>query len=167
MNTVAKPGLPPGFVLLIAPSGSYRTLPYLEAARSLGIELLVVSNSEHSLVPQIAQGISIDFDDLTHAREKILDAITGLNILCVLATDDIGVDLSSQIAQYLNLPHNEPAAARLTHRKDLAREALRVAGCNTPEYQVIELIQAAEKSVAMDFSPALRSAASVRCRFPA
>ena len=156
MNTVAKPGLPPGFVLLIAPSGSYRTLPYLEAARSLGIELLVVSNSEHSLVPQIAQGISIDFDDLTHAREKILDAITGLNILCVLATDDIGVDLSSQIAQYLNLPHNKLAAARLTHRKDLAREALRISGCNTPEYQVIELIQAAEKSVDMDYPVVLK-----------
>ncbi len=151
LKTFAKPGLSPGFVLLIAPSGSYRIPPYLEAAKSLGVDLLVVSNSEHSLVPQIAQGIAVDFDDLTLAREKILDAITGLNIHCVLATDDVCVGLSSQIAQQLNLPQNKPEAARLTHRKDLAREALQLAGCNTPEYQVIELIHTSDLSTSINY----------------
>ncbi len=146
-----KLGLSPGFVLLIAPAGSYRIIPYLEAAKSLGVEMLVVSNSEHSLIPQIARGISVNFGDTSLARKKILDAIANLNILCVLATDDICVDLGSQIAQHLNLPQNKPEAARLTHRKDLAREALRLAGCNTPDFQIIELIHATKVSATIDY----------------
>ncbi|MFV2031032.1 MAG: ATP-grasp domain-containing protein [Gammaproteobacteria bacterium] len=151
MKTNAKPGLSPGFVLLIAPSGSYRIHPYLAAAKSLGLDLIVVSNSEHSLVPQVAKGIAVDFDNPTLARETILHVIAGLNIVCVLATDDVCVGLCSQIAQHLNLPQNTPAAAHLTHRKDLARGALRQAGCNTPEYQVIEMADAAELSTVMNY----------------
>ncbi len=151
LNTLAKPGLSPGFVLLIAPSGSYRIPPYIEAAKALGIGLLVVSNSKHSLVSEVAKGISVDFDDLRLAREIILSEIKGLKILSVLATDDICVGLSSQIAQQLGLPQNNPSAARLTHRKDLAREALQLAGCNTPEFQVIKLIDASNLSKSINY----------------
>ena len=81
---ITKPGQKPGFVLLIAPSGSYRIVPYLEAAQSLGINILVVSNSGHSLVAEVAGGITVDFSDLPRARKTILTAIEKLNILCVL-----------------------------------------------------------------------------------
>ena len=47
------------------------------------------------------------------------------------------MDLSSQIAEYLDLPHNSITATRLTHRKDLARQALKEAGCNTPAFQIV------------------------------
>jgi biotin carboxylase len=137
-KTIARPG----FVLLIAPSGSYRIGSYVNAAKSLGIDILVVSNSEHSLVAEVAEGITVDFSDLPRARQLILTAIEKLNILCVLATDDSCVALSSQIAGLLNLPHNSTTASELTHRKDLARQALQKAGCNTPEYQVINIKRA-------------------------
>jgi len=126
---------------LVAPSGSYRIAPYVKAAQSLGINILVVSNSGHSLVAEVAEGITVDFSDLPRARKTILAAIEKLDILCVLATDDSCVSLCSQIAEHLQLPHNSTAASELTHRKDLARQALRNAGCNTPEFRVINLNQ--------------------------
>jgi len=134
-------------VLLVAPSGSYRIVPYLKAAQSLGINILVVSNSGHSLVAEVAEGITVDFSDMPRARKTILTAIEKLNILCVLATDDSCVSLCSQIAEHLQLPHNSTAASGLTHRKDLARLALQNAGCNTPEFQVINLNQLSNTSI--------------------
>ena len=139
-----KPGSRPGFVLLIAPSGSYRIAPYLRAAKSLGYDILVVSNSAHSLVPEVSSGITVDFSKPEESFERILTATQSLQILCVLATDDSCVELSSRVAQHFDLPHNKPQAAELTHRKDLARKALKTGGCKTPEFQVIA-IEAAEQ----------------------
>lgn len=151
-----KPGQVPGFVVLIAPSGSYRIAPYLNAARSLGIGLIVASNSKHSLIPAVAKGITIDFSDLAQARSTILSEIKALNILCVLATDDSCVDLSNQIAEHLNLTHNPPTATQLTHRKDLARQALKKAGCNTPDFQIIPVKQAADVSLHLNYPVVLK-----------
>jgi biotin carboxylase len=147
-----RPGVsnPPGFVLLIAPSGSYRIAPYLNAVQALGMQLIVASDSEHSLIPAVAQGITVDFSDISKARLSVLAAIKPLNIVCVLATDDSCVELGSQIARHLDLPHNPITATRLTHRKDLARQALKKAGCNTPAFQIVPIKDSAK--IELDFS---------------
>lgn len=145
-RSTTKPGSEPGFVLLVAPSGSYRIAPYLQAAKSLGLRILVVSNSEHSLVPEVADGITVDFAKPTEAFDTICSTVQSLKILCVLATDDSCVELCSLVAQFLDLPQNKPEAALLTHRKDLAREALATAGCRTPEFQVIPLSDVEQRS---------------------
>jgi biotin carboxylase len=147
----SKPGHSPGFVLLIAPSGSYRIGPYLRAAQSLKINLLVVSNSEYSLVPEVATGITVDFTDLSLACETILESIRNLEVRCVLATDDSCVALTSQIAEQLGLAHNSTSAARLTQRKDLARKVMLEAGCNTPEFQVIDITRPVEIQNSVEF----------------
>ena len=151
-----KPGHAPGFVVLIAPAGSYRIAPYINAAHSLGIELIVVSNSEHSLIPSVAKGIFVNFSDMPKARSTILQAIAKLNVICVLATDDSCVDLGNQIAKHLNLPHNSTEASRLTHRKDLARQTLKRSSCNTPPFQTIQINNAASISLDMDFPVVLK-----------
>jgi len=100
---------------------------------------MVVSNSAHSLVPDVAKGITVDFDRPGAALETILASLEKRRVACVLATDDSCVELCSRLAARLGLPHNKPGAAQLTQRKDLGRAALAAAGCNTPRYQVIEL----------------------------
>ena len=151
-----EPGLVPGSVVLIAPSGSYRIAPYLNAALSLGIKLIVVSNSKHSLIPEVASGITVDFSDMAQARSTILSAIKQFNIVCVLATDDSCVDLSNQIARHLHLPHNSTSATRLTHRKDLARQVLKQAGCNTPDFQIISIKDAPDITLEIDYPVVLK-----------
>ncbi len=147
----AKPGPAPGFVLLVAPSGSYRIAAYSAAARALGMPLLVASNSEHSLVPEIANGISVDFARSDLAFRSIIDGIGSREIACVLATDDSCVELCSRLASALGLPQNSAAAARLTRRKDLGREALLRAGCRTPAFQRIRLDEADRVALRLGF----------------
>ncbi|MDH3763759.1 MAG: ATP-grasp domain-containing protein [Gammaproteobacteria bacterium] len=123
----------------MAPSGSYRIAAYSSAAQALGSPILVVSNSEHSLVADIANGITVDFEQPEAALEIVLQAIENKPVACVLATDDSCVELCSRIADRLNLPHNKTDSAELTHRKDLGRAALARAGCNTPLFQLITI----------------------------
>ena len=140
-QTRAKPGSEPGFVLLVAPAASYRVAAYTRAAHNLGLPIMVVSNSEHSLVPEIARGITVDFDHPEQAFEDIVSALKSIEVACVLATDDSCVEICSHVAEYLDLPQNSAGAALLTKRKDLARAALSRSGCNTPEYQVVNIAE--------------------------
>lgn len=126
-----------GFVVLVCPSRSYRVSQYIKAAAKLNYRLIIVSDSKHSLVSAIANGIIVDFKHLNSAFETVKQAISALSILAVLSTDDLCAPLSSKIACYLNLPHNDLKAAQLTYRKDLARHALKKAQCNTPDFQII------------------------------
>ena len=153
---MSKPGSEPGFVVLVAPSGSYRIAPYVNAAATLGMRILVVSNSKHSLVPEVAKGITVDFAQAEQAFDTIIDEIGSLDIACVLATDDSCVALCSRVARFLKLPQNSPAAAELTNRKDLGRDALRAAGCNAPDYQVIAINRASLESLSIDYPVVLK-----------
>ena len=127
-----------GFVLLIAPALSYRVASYINAAEKLNYQLLVVSNSKHSLIPQIASGITVDFSQPEETIQTILQVVQNLHIRTVISTDDSVVTIASRIAASLALPHNDPASSLLTYRKDLARERLKSAGCRIPEFQVGE-----------------------------
>ncbi len=147
----AKPGQVPGFVLLVAPSGSYRIAAYTRAAHALGMPILVASNSAHSLISAVASGITVDFTDPERALAEILAATGDKKIACVLATDDSCVALCSRIAAQLGLPQNSADAALLTQRKDLARDALARAGCNTPSYQRVDIATASPETLKIDY----------------
>lgn len=126
-------------LLLIAPHSSYRISPYIHAAQKLGVEVLVASTSEHSLVSKVADGLHIDLTDPEHALEPILKAHQDKAFTGVIATDDSAVSLAAHTAEALGLPHNPPAAVLLTHRKDLARECLKKYGVPVPEFRRIDL----------------------------
>ena len=151
MQDQTKPGPDPGFVLLVAPSGSYRIAAYTAAARTLGMPILVISNSEHSLVPDVANGITVDFRQPEQAYSTIIESVKDLDIACVLATDDSCVKLCSRVAEFLGLAQNSATAAKLTQRKDLAREALSKSGCNTPEYQVVAIADTSPATLAIEY----------------
>ena len=112
---------------------------YLDAAKSLGKPILVISNSEHSLVPEIAHGITVDFDDPESALSTVREVLDDMDIACVIATDDSCVALASRIAGHYRLPQNSLDTAKLTQRKDLGREALQQAGCETPDFRVMAI----------------------------
>ncbi len=125
-------------VLLIAPANSYRTAAYIEAARSLGIELLLASEGEHALVSTWAGGVQINLYD-EDAMPRLLALAEQQPLLGVVATDDASVTLTSRVAEALGLSHNPPAAARRSRRKDLARDCLAAAGLPVPLHRVLDL----------------------------
>ncbi len=126
-------------VLIIAPHGSYRTFSFVQAAQQHTINTLIVSEGKHSIVSAYAQGIHIDFSDEQRAYEDIITAIAGKKIVSVVATDDLTTELAARVAQYLHLPHNDPAAVNLTRRKDRARDCLQQHGVNKPKHRRIDL----------------------------
>jgi biotin carboxylase len=143
-------------VVLIAPSGSYRIAAYSRAALALGRPILVVSNSVHSLVAEVASGITVDFSQPEQAYSDIVAALDGMDVACLLATDDSCVALCSRVAAYLGLPQNSAAAALLTQRKDLARDALAQAGCNTPSCQLIEIAKTDSSTLTLAYPVVLK-----------
>ena len=129
----------PARVLLITPPGSYRVHAYLEAARDLGIGMLVASEGEHSLVPGIGDGLRVDFGDPDAVIERVVSAHRDRPVAGVVATDDGTVEIANRTAAALGLAHNAPSAARTARRKDLARAALAAAGLPVPAVRRVEL----------------------------
>ncbi len=125
-------------MLLVTPPNSYRIAAYLGAARALGIAPVVASPGRHSLIGELAAGVHIDLHDPAAGR-LLLAAAARQPFDGVVATDDAAVQLASEVAATLGLPHNPPLAARLSRRKDLARACLQQAGVPVPAHRRIEL----------------------------
>lgn len=139
-------------VLLIAPHTSYRISAYYQAAARLGIELVVASRGEHSLIPEIAGGIHVELDDSASAVRTLVEASRRAGFDAVVATDDATVELASRVADALGLTHNAPAAARVARRKDLARQALADADLPVPPFRRIDLAAPLEAQLSgMDY----------------
>lgn len=126
-------------LLLIAPHNSYRTLPFIDAAHTLDIDVLVASEGRHSVVSAYADGLHIDMRDAEGALATILRAAKKRPFGAVLGTDDATCELAAHVAAHLALPHNPLEAARYARRKDLGRERLARQGVNVPRHRCIDL----------------------------
>ncbi len=105
----------------------------------MGIETLIASRGEHSLVTEISRGLHIDPDDTEAALQDILHQAELTPFDGILGSDDSTVELAAMAAQSLDLPHNPPAAAQLSRRKDLARAHLALAGCPVPVHCLVDV----------------------------
>lgn len=132
--------LPPR-LLLLAPHNSYRIAPYLQAAKELGVEVTIASAGKHSLVAAISEGLHIDFNEPAAAIALLRAAHLSTPFSAVIGSDDHSVELASQVAQVLGLPHNPPGAAAIARRKDKARACLQAAGVKVPAHFRIDLQQ--------------------------
>ena len=98
----------------------------------------MVSGGEYTLAA--AGGLRVDLDDQDAALEAIRAAAGREGgFAAVVAPDDGTVELAGRVAGALGLAGNPPEAARLSRRKDLARDRLAAAGVRTPEYRVLDL----------------------------
>lgn len=130
---------PIAHLLVLAPHGSYRTSPFLEAAQRLGVRVLVASEGRHSLVSSYAEGLHIDPRDHQGSLRSLLEAARCRPFAGVVGTDDATIELAAELAGRLGLPHNPPDAVRLARRKDLARQRLAAAGLPVPNHRRIDL----------------------------
>lgn len=135
-------------LLLISHHNSYRVAPYIKAAKNLGLEVTIASQGKHSLVTEVANGIHIRFDDIDSAIDEILKMNRIQPFSGILGSDDQTVELAAHTAKALNLPHNPPQAAQFSHRKDLARAQLSLAGCPVPIHCLLDLSRPVKKQMA-------------------
>jgi len=114
----------------------------------MGLNILVASRGEYSLISEVYEGLHIDLDNHDAAINLILKTAQSKFIVGVLGSDDSTVELAAKIAHTLKLPHNPPAAAQLTNRKDLARAHLSLHQCAVPIHCVINLNDSIDRQVA-------------------
>ncbi|VAX12779.1 Argininosuccinate lyase [hydrothermal vent metagenome] len=105
----------------------------------MGLVVQIASRGEYSLISEVHDGLHVDFENPRSALANILQQAAKTPFAAVLGSDDSTVELAAQAAAELGLPHNPPAAARLTRRKDLARTHLARHGCAVPRYWLIKL----------------------------
>ncbi len=128
-------------ILLISQAYSYRIAPFLKAASRLNLSVLIASQSKFSLITEINQGLNINLDSHAEALQLIFKESKKQGFVGVIGTDDSTVELAAKAAKMLNLPHNPPKSARLTRRKDLARQFLKDNHCVVPNFQLVHIYQ--------------------------
>jgi biotin carboxylase len=111
-------------ILLIAPHGSYRTVPFINAAHELSTEVLIASESRHSIVSHYARGLHVPLHNPEHALQAIVQEARHKPFAAIIGTDDSSSELAAFAARALGIPHNDPHSVRLARRKDLARQRL-------------------------------------------
>ncbi len=127
-------------LLVVAPFGSYRSLPFLEAVRAVGVTPVFATEGASALVDSGVPGLRLRFADPAHCVREIREEVCRHGpFAAVLGLDDWGTEIAGAIAAELGLAANPPAAVRVARRKDWARAALAAAGVRTPWHRVMAL----------------------------
>ncbi len=135
-------------LLLIAEPSSYRIAAYLAAATRMGLECLIASRGDYSLISEVHDGLHVDLTNQESALNTILEQAGITPFIGVIGIDDSTVELAAKVAQQLGFPHNAPGATRLTRRKDLARAHLAKSSCSVPAHWLINLDLPLEQQLA-------------------
>jgi len=112
-------------VLLLVPTRTYRAAAFLEAARRLGVEVVIASEEGSTLghlYPD--QELVIDLDDPVAAAQLVDNRAGGGRIDAVVPVDDGAVLAAAHIAERLGLPGSPVGAVAATRNKLRLRERL-------------------------------------------
>ncbi len=125
-------------VLLLLPTSTYRATAFLEAARRLGVEVVV--GSEVAPVLDVSGGdrsVTVPLDDPAAATRAIEALDTRHGIDAVVAVDDQGVVIAATAGEALGFPHNPPAAAAATRDKAALRRLLDAGEVPQPRFALV------------------------------
>ncbi len=112
-------------VLLLLPTSTYRTKDFLEAADSLGVEVVVGSEEPSALESSKPDRlITLDFLDPEAAAAHARKFHHQFPIDAVVPVDEETAVAAASIAAALGFPHNSPEAAVRSRLKHRMREAL-------------------------------------------
>jgi len=132
--TRGDPDGPPRVLLLYGPA-TYRSTPFLEAARRLGLEVVRGLDLPRPLADYWGVPLGLDFADPEAAAARIVDLAREQPLDAILALDDGATLLAARASARLGLPHNDPRAALAVRDKFVMREALAAGGVPVPDYR--------------------------------
>jgi phosphoribosylaminoimidazole carboxylase (NCAIR synthetase) len=128
-------------VLLLATTTGYQIRSFGEAARAVGATLVLATDRCDQLEdPWSDHAIPVRFADEPHAVAAAIAACATERPDAVLAVGDRPTLLAAHLNAALSLPGNPPAAADRSRNKLQAREAFRLAGLQTPDFQAVSLL---------------------------
>ena len=122
-------------LLLLASKLGYQTRGFAEAARRLGIEVLIGSDRCHQLEDPWGDGaVPLHFDQPQQAAGRLVDAVRTRPAQGILALGDRQTVTAAYAARVLGLRYNSPESVERCRSKLRQREVLRAAGLPVPEF---------------------------------
>ena len=127
-------------LLLLVPTRTYRSEAFVEAAGSLGVDLVCASERPSTLEALVPDGLlTLDFADPDGAAATVADWSRTRPIAAVVGVDDATTVAAAAIAERLGLPGNGVAAATAARDKYQMRQCLQAAGVPVPRFRRISL----------------------------
>ncbi|MGH9306579.1 MAG: ATP-grasp domain-containing protein, partial [Acidimicrobiales bacterium] len=126
-------------VVLLVPSATYRASDFMEAAKSLGIEVVVASDHRSTLAPIMGdRALVIDPSRPEEAAAAIAELARRLPIDAAVGVDDTTVLAANLANAALGRPHNPPEAVMATRDKLALRAAWSAAGVPQPRWHPLD-----------------------------
>lgn len=122
-------------ILLLIPTTSYRTKAFIDAARTMNVEVTVGSDHKSTLAEMNPEGfLTIDIHDIPKAVESARSFSQSYPFDAVIGVDDQSVIAASAIAEELNLHHNTIISVSAARNKYIMREFLSQRSIRQPSY---------------------------------
>jgi biotin carboxylase len=141
-------------LLLLIPTTTYRTEDFVEAARTLDVDLVIASDRPNVMAGEFPDHLlTLPFGDPAAAARELRGYAARRPLDAVVPVDDATTVVASAIAEALGLRANPLAAAQATRNKLVMRGRLAGAGVPSPSFT----------AVAVDEDP---GAAAARMTYP-
>jgi len=124
---------PPPRLLIVSPHNSYRTARYIQAARQLCVDVLLLCGKSPWALPVDQPGLYFNPEH----PEAVIQHLDDMDIIGVCATDDSTVELAAQIAARHRVRTNQLESVAFTRNKGLGRMRLKQTELNCPWFIVI------------------------------
>ena len=129
-------------LLLLLPTGTYRTKAFVDAALTLGVDLVCATEEPSTLEAHAPDHlVTLDFSDPRVSAEKIAAIHRTRPFAAVVAVDDLTTVTAAAIAEGLGLRANSVAAASAARNKHEMRRRLGDAGVPVPRFRLVSLAQ--------------------------
>jgi biotin carboxylase len=127
-------------LLLLIPTTTYRTEDFVEAARTLDVDLVVASDRPNVMSGEFPDHLlTLPFGDPAAAAREIGGYAARRPIDAVVPVDDATTVVASAIGEALGLRVNPLGAAQATRNKRVMRELLAGAGVPSPAFTVVSV----------------------------
>ena len=127
-------------LLLLIPTSTYRTEDFVDAARSLDVDLVIASDRPNVMAGEFPDHLlTLPFSDPAAAAREMQRYAARRPIDAVVPVDDATTVVASAVGEALGLRVNPLAAAQATRDKRVMRERLARAGVPSPSFTVVRV----------------------------
>jgi biotin carboxylase len=127
-------------LLLLLPTTTYRTQDFLEAARTLGVDIVCASEKPSTFEAHAPDNLlTLDFADPDAAAARVADLTSRRPLSAVVGVDDLTTVAAAAIAERLGLRGSAVAAVAAARDKYQMRQCLAAGGVPIPRFRRIAL----------------------------
>src|SRR5205085_9583627 len=127
-------------VLLLMATRTYRAKAFLEAARRLGVAVVVGSERRQALARHAPNTtLALDLRHPERAARQIAAFAAEQPLAAIVGVDDDTTLVAAVAAEALGLPHNPVEAVRASRDKYRARQRFAAAGLPSPRFALVPL----------------------------